>query len=63
MAEQTNVGMNASVHGPYEDLAIAIVQLIGKIVDGQSLEVKKALWEGYLEDMKAWRTFWKEFKL
>lgn len=47
-----------TAHGPYEDLAIEIVKLIGKIVDGQTPEVKARLWDGYLKDMDAWRAFW-----
>ena len=47
-----------SAHGPYEDAAIALIGLIGKIVDGQPPEVRKQLWEMYLEDVKAWRSFW-----
>jgi len=45
------------VHGPYEDLAIAAIQLIGKIIDGQPPEVRKQLWEWYIDDMKGWRDF------
>lgn len=49
----------AAVHGPYEDLAIAALGLIGKIVDKQPPEVAAELWRGYLEDVKAWREFWR----
>jgi hypothetical protein len=47
-----------AVHGQYEDLGIAIVNLIAKIVEGQSPEIRARLWEGYLKDMDAWRAFW-----
>ncbi len=40
------------------NLASKALDLIGKIVDGQPPEVKKQLWEWYIEDMKAWRAFW-----
>ena len=53
---------SASVHGPYEDLAIAALRVIEKIIDGQPAEVKKQLWEWYVEDMKSWREFWKAVK-
>jgi hypothetical protein len=48
----------AAVHGPYEDLAIALVGLIGKVIDGQPPEVRAELWKIYVEDVKAWREFW-----
>lgn len=51
-----------SAHGPYEDLAIRIIELVEKIIDGQPPEVKKQIWEWYIEDTKAWRDFWKSLK-
>lgn len=50
---------NISTHGPYEDAIIAGLTVIGKVIDGQPPEVKKLLWEMYVEDIKAWRDFWK----
>lgn len=49
-----------SAHGPYEDLAIALIGLISKVIDGQPPEVRKQLWEMYLEDVKGWRAFFKQ---
>lgn len=54
--------IQTAVHGPYEDLAIALVGPIGKIVEGQPPEVRRQLWEMYLEDVKAWRQFWAGLK-
>jgi hypothetical protein len=51
------------VHGPYEDLAIAALRVIEKIIEGQPPEIKAKLWEWFAEDMKAWREFWKAVKL
>ena len=51
--------VTGSVHGPYEDLGIAALNLVGKIIDSQPPETKKILWDSYIEDMKAWREFWK----
>lgn len=50
--------LQAAVHGPYEDLAIKALEVIEKIIDGQPPDVKKQLWEWYIEDMKGWRAFW-----
>lgn len=47
-----------AAHGPYEDMGIALIGLFSKIIDGQPPEVRKQLWEMYLEDVKAWRAFW-----
>lgn len=51
--------MTPGVHGPYEDFAIALINLISKVIEGQPPETKKQLWEWYIEDVKAWREFWK----
>jgi hypothetical protein len=51
-----------SVHGPYEDLGIAAIQLIEKIVDKQSVAVSDEIWKIILADMKAWRDFVKEVR-
>lgn len=44
----------------------AIIQLLLEIVkiamEGQPPEVKAELWRLYLEDLKEWRAFWKQFK-
>jgi hypothetical protein len=47
-----------AAHGPYEDFAIALINLISKIVDGQPPDVRAELWRMYVEDVKAWREFW-----
>ena len=36
----------------------AIANLIGKIVDGQSPEQKKVIWDWYIDDMRRWRKLW-----
>lgn len=54
---------SSAIHGPYEDLAIAALCLLEKIVDGQPPEVKKQLWEWFIEDMKGWRDFWARIKV
>jgi hypothetical protein len=51
-----------SVHGPYEDLGIAAISLIEKIVDKQSAAVSEEIWKIILEDMKGWREFVKEVR-
>ncbi len=51
----------AAAHGPYEDLAIAIVGLIEKAMDSQPPEVRAELWKIHVEDLRAWRSFWQEF--
>ncbi len=48
---------------PYEAVIVALLNLVGKIIDGQPPDVKKQLWEMYLEDAKAWRAFWAQFPL
>lgn len=54
MADQT-----VAVQAPYEGVAIALISLVGKLIDGQPPDVKAELWRGYLEDVKAWREFWR----
>lgn len=49
-----------AVHGPYEDLAIAVIELIKVVVEGQPAEVRLELWRMYLEDLRAWREFWSQ---
>jgi hypothetical protein len=49
----------AAVHGPYEDLAIALIELFKLIIASQPEAVRAELWKAYAEDMKAWREFWK----
>ena len=53
---------NVSAHGPYEDFGIELIKLIREVIQGQPPEVKKQLWEWYIEDVKAWREFWKAIK-
>ena len=48
-----------AVHGPYEDLAIALVNLFITIIQSQPKEVQAELWRGFNEDMRGWREFWK----
>ena len=36
----------------------AIASLVGKIMDGQTPEQKKVLWDWYIEDMRRWRKLW-----
>lgn len=50
------------IHGPYEDLAIAVVQLIQMVIEGQPPEVREQLWRMHFEDVKAWRQWCSEFK-
>ena len=45
---------SVSVHGPYEDALIAGFSLIEKLIDGQSAEQKKEIWQGWID-------FWKVF--
>jgi hypothetical protein len=53
---------NLGVHGPYEDLAIAVVNLVTKIIDKQPPEVSVQLWKDYLADVTAWRNFFSGIK-
>ena len=44
--------LQAAVHGPYEDLAIAGIQLIEKLIDGMSAQQKQEVWQNWID-------FWK----
>lgn len=46
------------VHGPYEDLAIKLLDLFIKIIESTPEAERAAMWKMYVEDMRAWRTFW-----
>jgi hypothetical protein len=59
---ENNSTFGVSVYGPYEQLAIKALDIVGKIIDGQSPEVKAKLWEGYIKDMEAWREFGKSVR-
>lgn len=50
--------VNVGVSLPGEQLAIEIIRLITVMIVGQPPEVRKQMWEWYVEDMKAWRTLW-----
>jgi hypothetical protein len=43
---------------PGEALAIAIVNLIGKLADQQTPEQRMKLWDMYIQDTQNWRAFW-----
>ena len=49
--------ITTSVHGPYEDLAIAAIGLVEKLIDSQTPEVKIKIWSDYLGFMDAMRSF------
>ena len=49
-AVPTNI--QASVHGPYEDLAIAGINLLTELIKGQTPEQKAQIWQGWID-------FWK----
>jgi hypothetical protein len=46
---------------PYEAAIVAIVNLISEAIKGQPAEVRAELWKMHVEDIKAWREFWKGF--
>lgn len=50
-----------SIHGPYEDLGIKTIDLIMEIIKDQPPEVKKQLWDWYIQDMQKWRDGWDRF--
>ncbi len=50
--------VNLGVQLPGEALAIEILRLIEKVIDGQPPDVKAELWRQYVEDVRAWRQFW-----
>ena len=54
MPEEIQVG----VQFPGEAFACKLMDLIMKVMDGQPPEVRKQLWEWYVEDVRAWRKFW-----
>lgn len=58
-AAGSSTAATAAVHGPYEDLAMKVLDVIEKVLDGQPADVRKQLWQWYIEDMKGWREFWK----
>ena len=43
---------------PGEALAIKALEVVLAVIEGQPIEVKRQLWEWYIEDMKAWRQLW-----
>ena len=43
---------------PGEVLACKVLDVILKMMDGQTPEQKAQLWQWYIEDMKAWRALW-----
>lgn len=43
------VPITAAVHGPYEDLAIAGLSLMGKLIDGATVEQRQKMWEAWIE--------------
>jgi hypothetical protein len=49
--------INLQLPAPYEAVAVAALNLVGKIIEGQPPEVKAQLWQCYIEDMKNWREF------
>jgi hypothetical protein len=53
---------NLGVHGPYEDLAIALVNLVSTIIKSQPPEVSVQLWKDYMADVAAWRAFFAGLK-
>jgi hypothetical protein len=36
----------------------AISNLVSKIIEGQTPEQRKVLWDWYIEDMSRWRKLW-----
>ena len=41
--------VQAAVHGPYEDLAIAGINLIEKIIDGMTPTQKATVWQQWID--------------
>lgn len=41
--------VQAAVHGPYEDLAIAGLHLIEKLIDGMSADQKQKVWQNWID--------------
>lgn len=54
LAEVQKAGGSVAIHGPYEDLGLAICGLISKAMDGQPPDVKATLWKQYLEATAPW---------
>ena len=60
MPDSETIQATPAIHGPYEDLAIEGIRLLEKIIDSQPKDVQAQLWNMWLEDLKAWRQFWKD---
>ena len=45
---------NIAAHGPYEDLGIAMLRVIEKLIDGQSPDQRVKLWQNWID-------FWQPF--
>jgi hypothetical protein len=54
LTEIQKAGGSVAIHGPYEDLGLAICALISKAMEGQSPEVRATLWKQYLEAIAPW---------
>ena len=50
--------LKAGIQGPYEALGIKALEVLEKIIDGQPPDVRKQLWQWYIDDMRGWREFW-----
>lgn len=57
--KQQAAELTGAVHGPYEDLAIALVDLFSKVIESQPESVRAEMWKMFLEDLKSWRDFWR----
>jgi hypothetical protein len=53
-AEIQKAGGSIAIHGPYEDLGLAICALISRAMDGQPADVRVTLWKQYLEATAPW---------
>jgi hypothetical protein len=42
------------------EVLMTALRLIEKAMDGQPPEVRAELWRMFLEDLRAWRTFWEK---
>ena len=45
----TPAPIQAAIHGPYEDLAIEGIKLIEKMIDGQTVEQRNHIWQGWID--------------
>lgn len=54
LTEIQKTGGSVAIHGPYEDLGLAICALISKTMDGQTPEIRATLWKQYLEATAPW---------